>query len=53
MMRATAEAAREEADTSGIKRPLVIAVTVLTSIDQRVFNHEVGIPGSIQDRVID
>ena len=52
MMRAAAEAAREEADRSGTKRPLVIAVTVLTSIDQGVFNHEVGIAGSIQDRVI-
>jgi len=51
MMQAAAEAARDEADKAGISRPLVIAVTVLTSIDQEVFNHEVGIAGSIQDRV--
>lgn len=51
MMQAAAEAAQSEADKAGISRPLVIAVTVLTSIDQEVFNHEVGITGSIQDRV--
>jgi len=51
MMQAAAEAARAEADKAGISRPLIIAVTVLTSIDQEVFNQEVGIAGSIQDRV--
>jgi len=52
MMRAAAEAARDEAAKAGIHRPLVVAVTVLTSIDQEVFNQEVGIGGPIQDRVV-
>ncbi len=51
MMRAAAEAVRQEAAKSGKERPLVTAVTILTSIDQDVFNNEVGIPGSLQDRV--
>lgn len=52
MMIAAAEAARDEAAKAGINRPLVVAVTVLTSIDKEVFDKEVGIPGSIQERVI-
>lgn len=52
MMHAAAEAARDEAARAGLNRPLVIAVTVLTSIGQEVFNKEVGVPGPIQDRVV-
>lgn len=52
MMKAAAGAARDEADRAGIGRPLVIAVTVLTSIEQTVFNNEVGIAGSIRERVV-
>lgn len=51
MMRAAAEAARVEAEKCGLPRPLVIAVTVLTSMDQETFNNELGISGAIQDRV--
>ncbi len=51
MMRTATEAARDEAAKAGIDPPLVVAVTVLTSISQDVFNCEIGIPGSIQDRV--
>ncbi|MDD4238401.1 MAG: orotidine-5'-phosphate decarboxylase [Desulfotomaculaceae bacterium] len=52
MMRSAAEAARDEADKSGSVRPLVVAVTVLTSIDQIVFWQEMGHSGAIQDRVV-
>lgn len=52
MMQAAAEAAGDEAAKAGISRPLVVAVTVLTSIDQEVFNQEVGIAGPIRDRVV-
>lgn len=52
MMRAAVEAARDEADKSGIVRPLVVAVTVLTSIDQEVYRYEMGHSGAIQDRVV-
>ncbi len=51
MMRAAADAARDEAARCGISRPLVVAVTVLTSIDEKVFHDELGMPGSIRDRV--
>ncbi len=52
MMKAAAEAARAEASALGIPRPLVVAVTVLTAIDQAVFNGELGMPGSIRERVV-
>ncbi|MCG9967617.1 orotidine-5'-phosphate decarboxylase [Pelotomaculum terephthalicicum JT] len=52
MMREAVKAARDEAVKIGINRPLVVAVTVLTSIDQQVFNNEMGVPGSIQERVV-
>ncbi|MCL6639661.1 MAG: orotidine-5'-phosphate decarboxylase [Firmicutes bacterium] len=52
MMRAAAEAAGDEAQKLGIPVPLVVAVTVLTSIGQEVFNREMGIPGNIRDRVV-
>ena len=51
MMRAAAEAVRKEAAVNGTERPLVTAVTVLTSIDQETFSNEVGIPGLLQERV--
>lgn len=51
MMRAAAEAVRKEAAGNGIGRPLVTAVTVLTSIDQEMFNNEMGIPGLLQKQV--
>ncbi len=52
MMRAAVDAARDEAARASIKLPLVVAVTVLTSISQEVFNNEIGIPGSIEERVV-
>lgn len=51
MMREAAGAAREEAYQAGISRPLVVAVTVLTSVGQAEFNNEVGFTGAIKDRV--
>lgn len=51
MMRQAAEAVRERASALALPTPLVISVTVLTSIDAQVFNHEIGLPGTIQDKV--
>lgn len=51
MMRAAREAATEEAEKLGLPVPVVVAVTVLTSIDKDTFNRELGQPGSINDRV--
>lgn len=50
MMRAASEAASEEAQHQGIDRPLVIAVTVLTSMGQQELN-QLGVSGNLNDRV--
>ena len=51
MMRASAKAATEAAETLKMPRPLVIAVTVLTSMDNDDLN-AVGQQGPISDQVI-
>lgn len=53
MMQAAAFAAQAEAEKAGLNRPLVVAVTVLTSIDQEAFRQEMGYSSAIQDRVVD
>lgn len=50
MMKAAVQAVHEEADREGYARPLVIAVTVLTSIDQETFS-ALGINGNIESYV--
>lgn len=52
MMTAAAEAVRNEAERLGQACPLLVAVTVLTSIDQEIFNNQVGFPGTIEERVV-
>lgn len=51
MMRAARESAAEEAQKQGVPMPMLVAVTVLTSIDQSAFYCEMGLPGAIKDRV--
>ena len=41
MLSALAQAVREEASTLGVEPPLVLAVTVLTSIDQRMLEEDI------------
>ena len=43
MMRAAADAASRSADDLKVERPLVLAVTVLTSLDRASLEHEVGL----------
>jgi orotidine-5'-phosphate decarboxylase len=50
MMRAAAKAAAEAAAEAGRDRPLVIGVTVLTSLDQEAIE-EVGVPARVDDQV--
>jgi len=50
MMKKTVEASREAAKNLGIPRPLILAVTVLTSMDESVMK-EVGIQGPILEEV--
>ena len=42
----------EEATPSEGKRPKVIAVTVLTSIDEGILNQECGVPGPVENQVL-
>ena len=51
MMQAASQSAGEEAARLNINRPRVIAVTVLTSLGQEELNDQIGITGSIEDRV--
>ena len=53
MMKAAAEGVQAAmAEDSSLKRPIVIAVTQLTSTSQTVLNDEIGIPGSVEDAVV-
>jgi orotidine-5'-phosphate decarboxylase len=51
MMRAAAEAVTA-ATGSGSRRPLVIAVTVLTSLDRAALSRELGIASSVEGHVL-
>jgi orotidine-5'-phosphate decarboxylase len=52
MMRAATEAATKAAAEAGGPRPLVLGVTVLTSLDRRALEVEVGVPGSVESHVL-
>ncbi|HMT07351.1 MAG TPA: orotidine-5'-phosphate decarboxylase [Pyrinomonadaceae bacterium] len=51
MMRSTVEAVDRQCEEQGIERPLLIAVTVLTSSDANVLN-ETGIESSVDEQVM-
>lgn len=52
MLQTTAEAVKEEAYKQGRKPPLLIAVTVLTSLDETSLKHEVGIERGLEEQVV-
>jgi orotidine-5'-phosphate decarboxylase len=52
MMRAAAEAAAASARELGLRRPLVIAVTVLTSLDRAALHRELGVASSVEGHVL-
>jgi orotidine-5'-phosphate decarboxylase len=52
MMRAAAEGARAAARDLGVRRPLVIAVTVLTSLDRAALARELGVTSSVEGHVL-
>lgn len=52
MMMKTAEATKQEVEKTGVVKPLILAVTVLTSIDQKTLNEEMGIPGEMENQVV-
>lgn len=51
MMQAAAEAAREAADKLGVRVPVVLAVTILTSMDEKSLRKELKITRSLQREV--
>lgn len=51
-MEAAADAAEQGARQEGAPRPLVLGVTLLTSLDQAAVNGELGIPGEISEQVV-
>ena len=52
MMRAAVQAAAEGAQAAGQAKPLVIAVTVLTSIDAATLRDELGVQGDLAAHVV-
>jgi orotidine-5'-phosphate decarboxylase len=52
MMHAAAEAATKAAKDFAVPRPLVIGVTVLTSLDREALQHDVGVAGSVEAHVL-
>ena len=52
MMSAAVQGAKEGADAAEVPRPLVIAVSVLTSISPEVLRDEIGVARSVTEQVI-
>lgn len=52
MMRAAAEAAATTAKDLGVPKPICLGVTVLTSLDRRALDAEVGVPSSVEAHVL-
>jgi len=52
MMRAAAEAAAHAAREFGVARPICLAVTVLTSLDRRALEREIGVTASVESHVL-
>jgi orotidine-5'-phosphate decarboxylase len=52
MMHAAVCAAEEEAEKNCTIRPKIIAVTILTSLDKKALNDELGINGTVEESVL-
>ncbi len=53
MLKAAADSTKEAAENLGVAKPIVLAVTVLTSLSQQEFEQEVGIQRPIASQVVD
>jgi orotidine-5'-phosphate decarboxylase len=51
MMRAAVDASGEESEKLGIEPPIVLAVTVLTSIDEKTLHEELSVPLLLENQV--
>jgi len=52
MMKAAGDAAAAAAKDLGVRRPIVIAVTVLTSLDRAALHRELGVASSVEGQVL-
>jgi orotidine-5'-phosphate decarboxylase len=52
MMRAAAEAATKAASDFAVTRPIVLGVTVLTSLDRKALQAELGVAASVESHVL-
>jgi orotidine-5'-phosphate decarboxylase len=52
MMINALQGSNEKAIELGIERPKIIAVTILTSVDQKIMNEEIKINGSVEEQVL-
>ncbi len=52
MLSKTVLATKAEAQGLGLPAPMVIGVTILTSLDQQAVNNDVGLAGTVQDNVV-
>ncbi len=52
MMQAAVQGAKEGADAAGVAKPLVIAVSVLTSISSEVLQNELGVTRPLTEQVV-
>lgn len=52
MMKEAAEAAKDEAEKLGFEKPLVLGVTVLTSIDQQMLKDDLRVNGPVEEQVV-
>jgi len=53
MIRRACETAEQEAAAHNIPRPRMVGITVLTSIDQDTLERELGIKGTVKDKVLE
>jgi len=52
MMQAAVEGVNEAAEEKGLRKPKVIGVTVLTSIDKEIMNNDLNVQGEVEDQVL-
>ncbi len=52
MMKAAAEATKKTSLTLGINKPLILGVTLLTSINQEILEKEIGIKKELEEQVV-
>jgi orotidine-5'-phosphate decarboxylase len=52
MMKAAAEASKKTSLALGIKKPIILGVTLLTSINQKILEKEIGIKKRLKEQVV-